>query len=141
MMKWDSRMHNTKSVQVLKTAIPFFDVSEGELVDVEGLLRAIYPLTCGKEKKMLDSVMSFFQMRRMMDLFQMMQKMQKENEASGADGTGNPFEMLKMLMPEESQKDFEMVSSMMEMMQESSKEQPKQAENEGEDESDEPIDV
>ena len=37
MMKWDSRMHNTRSVQVLKVAIPFFDVSEGELIDVEGL--------------------------------------------------------------------------------------------------------
>ena len=34
MMKWDSRMHNTRSVQVLKVAIPFFDVSEGELCDV-----------------------------------------------------------------------------------------------------------
>ena len=43
MMKWDSRMHNTRSVQVLKVAIPFFDVSEGELIDVEGLLQAIHP--------------------------------------------------------------------------------------------------
>ena len=59
MMKWDSRMHNTRSVQVLKVAIPFFDVSEGELIDVEGLLQAIHPLTCGRERKMMDSVMSF----------------------------------------------------------------------------------
>ena len=29
MMKWDSRMHNTRSVQVLKVAIACFDVSEG----------------------------------------------------------------------------------------------------------------
>ena len=72
MMKWDSRMHNTRSVQVLKVAIPFFDVSEGELIDVEGLLQAIHPLTCGRERKMMDSVMSFFQMRHMMDLFRMM---------------------------------------------------------------------
>ena len=41
-------------------AIPFFDVSEGELIDVEGLLQAIHPLTCGRERKMMDSVMSFF---------------------------------------------------------------------------------
>lgn len=60
MMKWDSRMHNTRSVQVLKVAIPFFDVSEGELIDVEGLLQAIHPLTCGRERKMMDSVMFFF---------------------------------------------------------------------------------
>ncbi len=53
----------------------------------------------------------------MMDLFRMMREVQKANEASGAEGTENPFEMLKMLMPEESQKDFEMISSMMEMMQ------------------------
>ena len=51
MMKWDSRMHNTRSVQVLKVAIPFFDVSEGELIDVEGLLQAIHPLTCGRDRK------------------------------------------------------------------------------------------
>ena len=124
MMKWDSRMHNTRSVQVLKVAIPFFDVSEGELIDVEGLLQAIHPLTCGRERKMMDSVMSFFQMRHMMDLFHMMREVQKANEASGAEGTENPFEMLKMLMPEESQKDFEMISSMMEMMQAASVEQP-----------------
>ena len=129
MMKWDSRMHNTRSVQVLKVAIPFFDVSEGELIDVEGLLQAIHPLTCGRERKMMDSVMSFFQMRHMMDLFRMMRQVQKANEASGAEGTENPFEMLKMLMPEESQKDFEMISSMMEMMQAASVEQPEQAEN------------
>ena len=135
MMKWDSRMHNTRSVQVLKVAIPFFDVSEGELIDVEGLLQAIHPLTCGRERKMMDSVMSFFQMRHMMDLFRMM------HEASGAEGTENPFEMLKMLMPEESQKDFEMISSMMEMMQAASVEQPEQAENEGEEEDNEHIDV
>ena len=141
MMKWDSRMHNTRSVQVLKVAIPFFDVSEGELIDVEGLLQAIHPLTCGRERKMMDSVMSFFQMRHTMDLFRMMREMQKANEASGAEGTENPFEMLKMLMPEESQKDFEMISSMMEMMQAASVEQPEQAENEGEEEENEHIDV
>lgn len=141
MMKWDSRMHNTRSVQVLKVAIPFFDVSEGELIDVEGLLQAIHPLTYGRERKMMDSVMSFFQMRHMMDLFRMMSEVQKANEASGAEGTENPFEMLKMLMPEESQKDFEMISSMMEMMQAASVEQPEQAENEGEEEDNEHIDV
>ena len=141
MMKWDSRMHNTRSVQVLKVAIPFFDVSEGELIDVEGLLQAIHPLTCGRERKMMDSVLSFFQMRHMMDLFHMMREVQMANEASGAEGTENPFEMLKMLMPEESQKDFEMISSMMEMMQAASVEQPEQAENEGEEEENEHIDV
>ena len=49
--------------------------------------------------------------------------------------------MLKMLMPEESQKDFEMISSMMEMMQAASVEQPEQAENDGEEEENEHIDV
>ena len=121
MMKWDSRMHNTRSVQVLKVAIPFFDVSEGELIDVEGLLQAIHPLTCGRERKMMDSVMSFFQMCHMMDLFRMMSEVQKANEASGAEGTENPFEMLKM--------------------QAASVEQPEQAENEGEEEDNEHIDV
>ena len=67
--------------------------------------------------------------------------MQKSNDASVAECTENPFEMLKMLMPEESQKDFEMISSMMEMMQAASVEQPEQAENEGEEEDNEHIDV
>ena len=83
MMKWDSRMHNTRSVQVLKVAIPFFDVSEGELIDVEGLLQAIHPLTCGRERKMMDSVMSFFQMRHMMDLFRMMRVCRRQMRHPG----------------------------------------------------------
>ena len=94
MMEWDSRMHNTRSVQVLKAAIPFFDVSVGEQIDMEGLLSAVRPFSSGRERKMLDLFLQFFQMRRMMEMMQVMQSMQQAQERAG-ETPADPFDLLK----------------------------------------------
>lgn len=119
MMEWDSRMHNTRSVQVLKAAIPFFDVSVGEQIDMEGLLSAVRPFSSGRERKMLDLFLQFFQMRRMMEMMQVMQSMQQAQERAG-ETPADPFDLLKTMLPAEEQETLDMVSSMMAMMQSSS---------------------
>lgn len=116
MMEWDSRMKNTHSVKVLKTAIPFFDVSVGERIDLEGLLGAIRPFTSGRERRILDLFLQFFQMRRMMEMMQVMQSMQQAQEMAG-EGPADPFEMVKAMMPADQQDTLDMVAAMMSMMQ------------------------
>lgn len=137
MMEWDCRMQNTHSMQVLKTAIPFFDVSVGERIDLEGLLGAIRPLTSGREKKIIDLFLQFFQMRRMMEMMQVMQSVQQAQEMSGEKGTDS-FDLLRAMVPPDKQETFDMMSSMMAMMQ-SEPEPPQEQEEEnggkGEDES------
>ncbi len=118
MMEWDSRMQNTHSVQVLKAAIPFFDVSVGERIDMEGLLGAIRPFAAGRERRILDLFLQFFQMRHMMEMMQMMQAMQQAQEMAGESGGGtDPFDMLKAMVPADQQETLDMVSAMMTMMQ------------------------
>ncbi len=127
MMEWDSRMQNTHSVQVLKAAIPFFDVSVGERIDMEGLLGAIRPFAAGRERRILDLFLQFFQMRHMMEMMQMMQAMQQAQEMAGESGGGDPFDMLKAMMPADQQETLDMVSAMMSMMQqESSSDSPEE---------------
>lgn len=139
MIEWDSRMKNTHSVQVLKTAIPFFDVSVGERIDLEGLLGAIRPFATGRERRVLDLFLQFFQMRRMMEMMQVMQAMQQAQEMSG-EGPSDPFELVKAMMPADQQDTLDMVSAMMSMMQndqDTSPDPPEQQaeENGGENES------
>jgi len=62
MIEWDSRMQNNHSVKILKTALPFFDIEVGERIDMEGLLTAIRPFVSGKERRILDMILQFFQM-------------------------------------------------------------------------------
>lgn len=134
MMEWDSRMKNTHTVQVLKAAIPFFDVSVGEQIDMEGLLGAVRPFTAGGERRILDMFLQFFQMRHMMEMMQLMQSMQQAQEMAGETGeTSDPFDMLKAMMPASQQETLDMVSAMMSMMQqESSSDSPEeQAEENG----------
>lgn len=77
MMEWDCRMKNDHCVKILKAAVPFLDVRNGESIDLEGLLQAVQPLVPRNQRKILDMFLQFFQMRRMMDLVQVMQTMQQ----------------------------------------------------------------
>lgn len=116
MIEWDCRMQNTHSMQVLKTAIPFFDISVGERIDLEGLLGAIRPFTSGRERRILDLFLQFFQMRRMMEMMQVMQSMQQAQEMSG-ETPADPFELVRAMMPSDQQETLDMMSAMMSMMQ------------------------
>lgn len=142
MMEWDGRMQNTHSVKVLKTAIPFFDVSVGERIDLEGLLGAVRPFTSGREQRVLDLILQFFQMRRMMEMMQVMQSMQQAQEMAG-EGPSDPFELVKAMMPADQQETLDMVSAMMSMMQSDDNTSPEPpSEQEGEDgEEDESVDL
>lgn len=139
MMEWDSRMKNTHTVQVLKAAIPFLDVSVGERIDLEGLLGAVRPFAAGRERRILDMFLQFFQMRHMMDMMQLMQSMQQAQEMAGeTEGAqADPFSMLKAMMPADQQDTLDMVSAMMSMMQDGSPDPPEEQaeENGGNDES------
>lgn len=116
MIEWDSRMKNTHSVKVLKTAIPFFDISVGERIDLEGLLGAVRPFTSGRERQILDLFLQFFQMRRMMEMMQVMQSMQQAQEMAG-ENPADPFDLVKAMIPADQQETLDMVSAMMSMMQ------------------------
>ena len=123
MMEWDSRMQNKHTVQILKSALPFFDVEIGENIDMEGLLQAIRPFVSGKERRMVDMFLQFFQMERMLQMMQVIQSMQQAqnfaSEMSGnqeADSEGM-FEMLKAMLPPEQLESIDMITAMMSMMQ------------------------
>lgn len=149
MMEWDTRMQNTRSVELLKTVIPFFDVPVGESINLEGALEALLPFVMGRQRRMINMILQISQMRRMMEMVQVMQAMQEfqqasqeaegegydgENPDSGFDSAGgggfspDMMEMLKAMMPAEQQENFEMVSAMMSMMS-----PDEQAESGGED--------
>lgn len=83
MLEWDSRMQDNHSVQVLKAAIPFFDIAIGESVDIEGLLGAVHQFASGGERHIIDMILQLFQMRRMMSMVQMMRTMQEAPEQQG----------------------------------------------------------
>lgn len=131
MMEWDSRMHNTQSVQILKAAIPFLDVSVGEKIDLEGLLGAIRPFASGKERRMIDMFLQLFSMKHMMEMMQLMQSMQEmqqaqemaqemsgnKDTASSMMGGMDPMELIKTMVPPEQQDTVEMMMSMMSAMQ------------------------
>ena len=133
-MEWDSRMKNTHAVQILKAAIPFFDVSVGEVINLEGLFQAVRPHVLGRERRLIDMVLQFFQMKHMMEMMQFMQMMQEmqraqEEQTQGMDGDGagegvsgmmggmNPMELIRTMVPPEQQDTVEMMMSMMTAMQ------------------------
>lgn len=134
MMEWDSRMQNNHSVKILKAAIPFLDIEIGEKIDIEGLLRAIRPFSAGRERKMMDLFLQFFQMRHMMEMMQLVQAMQAMQEAQqgaqeGRDGMSpqgagsDMMSVLKAMIPPEQQEMAESISAMMSMMQSQPEEQ------------------
>ena len=144
MLEWDSRIQNKQSVQILKAVIPFFDVAVGESIDMEGLLGAVRPFTGGRERRMVDMLLQFFQMRRMMEMVQLVQSMQqlsamsegadsmgeevnsmekdsvpweeKGEEQHGNSGSSGMMDMLRSMVPPEQQSNLEMMTAMMSMM-------------------------
>lgn len=122
MMEWDSRMQNTHSVQVLKAAIPFLDIPLGERIDLEGLFGAIRPFSRGRERRLIDMLLQFFQMKHMMEMMQLMQSMQQAQEMSEEMGGGpiDPMSIVKTMVPPEQQDMVETMMSMMSAMQEDS---------------------
>lgn len=126
MIGWDNRMRNNHSVQILKAAIPFIDVAVGERIDMEGLLSAVRPFAHGRELRILDMILQFFQMQRMMEMMQMVQSMQQMQEfagngegdgeaGEGSGGSSAMFDMLKTMIPPEQQDMVEMMNAMMAM--------------------------
>ncbi|MCH5265986.1 MAG: hypothetical protein J1F02_08810 [Lachnospiraceae bacterium] len=126
MLEWDSRMQNNHSIKVLKAAIPFFDVAIGETIDLEGLFHAIRPFIHGWERRILDMLLQFFQMRHMMEMLQVVQAMQAMQAAynNSADQDGQPegggmegmFDMLRDTLPPGQQDVIDMAKAMMSMM-------------------------
>lgn len=101
MMEWDCRMKNDHCVKILKAAVPFLDVPNGESIDLEGLLQAVQPLVPRNQRKILDVFLQFFQMRRMMDLVQVMQTMQQMTPDMGGQAQDVPDDPQPPVSPQE----------------------------------------
>ncbi|MBO5489724.1 MAG: hypothetical protein J5972_07465 [Eubacterium sp.] len=89
MFEWDSRMQNNHSVKILKAAIPFLDVEQGEQIDMVGLLNAVRPFLGAKELPIVDMILQLLQMKDMMQMFQMMQQMSDFEMGEGNDESVN----------------------------------------------------
>lgn len=113
MFDWEGRILDNKSIMVVKAALPYLDIPVGEIVDMEGLLRAIRNFCFPGEQKLIDMLLNFFMMKRMMSIINMMNEAQ--NSEQGMEGM---FELLKNQMPKEQQDMFEMMSMMMSSMAE-----------------------
>lgn len=110
MFDWEGRILDNKSIMVVKAALPFLDIPVGEIVDMEGLLRAIRNFCFQREQKLIDMLLNFFMMKRMMSVMSMMNEAQ--NSEQGMEGM---FEILKSQIPKEQQDMFDMMSMMMSM--------------------------
>lgn len=101
MMEWDCRMKNDHCVKILKAAVPFLDVCNGESIDLEGLLQAVQSLVPRNQRKIIDMLLQFFQMRRMMDLVQVMQTMQQMAPDMGGQAQAVPDDPQPQVSPQE----------------------------------------
>lgn len=114
MFDLEGRILNNKSILMLKAALPYLDIPVGETVDFEGLLRAIRGFCQRKEQHLIDMLLNFFMMKRMMSMMSVMNEMQSsESSMSSMDGM---FDILKSQMPKEQQDMFDMMSMMMSAM-------------------------
>lgn len=113
MFDWEGRILDNKSIMVVKAALPYLDIPVGEIVDMEGLLRAIRNFCFQREQKLIDMLLNFFMMKRMMSIMNMMNEAQ--NSEQGMEGM---FDLLKAQMPKEQQDMFDMMSMMMTSMAE-----------------------
>lgn len=111
MFGWEGRMLDNKSILAVKAALPFLDIPVGELIDMEGLLRAVRCYCYKKEQKMIDMLLNFLLMKRMMSMMNTMNEAQ--NSEQGMEGI---FELLKSQVPKEQQEMFDMMSMMMSML-------------------------
>lgn len=97
---------------------------ESNSVNIEGLLQAIREFCNERERRIVDMILNFFQMRQMMEMVQMMQAAQQASQAASASsessgGGGNMdimMEMLKSNMPEEQKENFDMMEMVLSMM-------------------------
>lgn len=128
MFEWEGRILDNKSIQVVKAALPYLDIPVGNIIDIEGLLRAVRGFCHQRERKMIDMFLNFFMMKRVMSIMSLMNQMNETGSAgTGMDGM---MDILKSQMPKEQQEMFDMVSVMMSAMAEGS------AENNGEEQGD-----
>ncbi|MCM1244975.1 MAG: hypothetical protein NC293_04930 [Roseburia sp.] len=110
MFDWEGRILDNKSIMMVKAALPFLDLPVGNVVDIEGLLRAIREFCHKREQRMIDMILNFFMMKRMMSIMSMMNETQ--NSERGMEGM---FDLIKNQIPKEQQDMFEMMSMMMSM--------------------------
>lgn len=129
MFDWEGRILDNKSIMVVKAALPFLDIPVGEIVDMEGLLRAIRNFCYQREQKLIDMLLNFFMMKRMMSVMSMMNEAQ--NTGQGMEGM---FEILKSQIPKEQQEMFDMMSMMMSMSEMSDGEADRSGDEEAESE-------
>lgn len=131
MFEWEGRILDNKSIQVVKAALPYLDIPVGNIIDIEGLLRAVRGFCHQREQRMIDMFLNFFMMKRVMSMMTLMNQMNQMNETGSAGpGMDGMLNILKNQMPKEQQDMFDMVSMMMSAMAEGS------AENNGEEEGD-----
>lgn len=130
MFEWEGRIVDNKSIMVIKAALPYLDKPVGEHIDLEGLLRAVRGFCMERERRIIDMVLNFFMMRRMMSVMNMMNQMEQSEAGKAGASMDAMLDMLKSQMPKEQQDMFDMVSMMMSAMAESG------AEEGGEDQSD-----
>ncbi len=113
-LDWEGRLVDNKSILVLKAALPYLDIPVGNVIDFEGMLRAIRCHCQEKEQRFVDTLLNLFMMKRM---FSMMSLLNVTN-ASSEGGMEGMLEMLKSQMPKEQQEMFDMMSMMMTAMAE-----------------------
>lgn len=112
MFDWEGRILDNKSILAVKAALPYLDIPVGEVIDLEGLLRAVRCFCQKREQKIIDMILNFFLLKRVMSMMNMMSEAQ--NSPHGMEGM---FEVLKSQMPKEQQEMFDMMSMMMTAME------------------------
>lgn len=112
MFDWDGRILDNNSILAVKAALPFLDIPVGDVIDLEGLLRAVRGFCARKEQKMIDMFLQVFMMKKMFTVMNAMNEAQ--NSAAGMEGM---FDILKSQIPKEQQEMFDMMSVMMAAME------------------------
>lgn len=92
--------------------------NENRSVDMEGLFQAIREFCSEKDRRMVDMLLNFFQMKRIMEMMQMMQMANQASQAAseGGDDMGAMMDFLKSSMPKEQQENFDMLQMVLSMM-------------------------
>lgn len=117
MFEWEGRILDNKSIMMVKAALPYLDIPVGDIVDLEGLLRTVKKFCRIREQKVIDMILNFFMMKRMMSMMNLMnQASQMGTDGSSGLGLEGMLEMLKSQMPREQQDMFDMVFMMMSAM-------------------------
>lgn len=132
MFEWEGRILDNKSIQLMKAALPYLDIPVGDVIDLEGLLRAVRNFCHQKEQKIIDMLLGLFMMKRVMSIMNVMNQMNQMDPMGEAGNAGQSMngmqsmdtmqsmnsmlDILKSQMPKEQQEMFDMVSVMMSAM-------------------------